>query len=466
MEEFEYEGTESMEGVYINWQMRSAKPTWVWVAGCGGASIKSYLESEFRNYYWRIRSMVSLLFLTTNDIKPGFSSFSVGLLSSISSFRYGNFEFSRLNRRGVVNIKTLWIPWCLLNKWRTLGGVLLEKGKRLWKKVKYQLVEYHSLPDYLRDNEFIVGHYRSEWPIKQVLFSIVTIHNETLNVWTHLIGFFLFLALTLYTVMKIPKGELRTVLPSMDMLPSPLGWHVLGLLYNCLPKRFSSVYHTNVCVMSSVKEDLANTVAHLMISPITRWPFFVFFGGAMFYLLASSTCHLFSCHSERLSYIMLRLDYAGIAALISTFFYPPVYYSFMCYPFFCNPYIGFITILGIATISFSLLPVFQNPEFQSIHASLFFGMGMSGVSPILHKLYLFWGLPEALHTTGYEILTGAFYGIGALIYATRIPERWKPGKFDIAGHSHQLFHLFVLAGAYTHYRARLVYLRWRDVEGC
>ena len=58
------------------------------------------------------------------------------------------------------------------------------KGKRLWKKVKYQLVEYHSLPGYLRDNEFVVGHYRSEWPLKQVLLSMFTIHNETLNVWT------------------------------------------------------------------------------------------------------------------------------------------------------------------------------------------------------------------------------------------------------------------------------------------
>lgn len=58
------------------------------------------------------------------------------------------------------------------------------KGKRLWKKVKYQLVEYHSLPGYLKDNEFIVGHYRSEWPIKQILISIFTLHNETLNVWT------------------------------------------------------------------------------------------------------------------------------------------------------------------------------------------------------------------------------------------------------------------------------------------
>ncbi|PPR87493.1 hypothetical protein GOBAR_AA33199 [Gossypium barbadense] len=124
-----------------------------------------------------------------------------------------------------------------------------------------------------------------------------------------------------------------------------------------------------------------------MVRPITRWPFFAFLGGAMFCLLASITCHLLSCHSERLLYIMLRLDYAGIAALISTSFYPP------------------------------------NPEFRSIRASLFFGMGMSGIAPILHKLILFWHQPEALHTTGYEVLMGLFYGIRALAYVTRIPER-------------------------------------------
>lgn len=219
-------------------------------------------------------------------------------------------------------------------------------------------------------------------------------------------------------------------------------------------------------VQLSVKDDLANIIAPLMIRPITRWPFFAFLGGAMFCLLASSICHLLSCHSARMAYIMLRLDYAGIAALISTSFYPPVYYSFMCDPFFCNLYLGFITVLGIATILFSLLPVFQNPEFRTIRASLFFGMGLSGAAPILHKLYLFWGQPEVFHTTGYEILMGVLYGIGALVYATRIPERWMPGKFDIAGHSHQLFHILVVAGAYAHYRAGLVYLRWRDLQGC
>ncbi|CAE6153494.1 unnamed protein product [Arabidopsis arenosa] len=92
--------------------------------------------------------------------------------------------------------------------------------------------------------------------------------------------------------------------------------------------------------------------------------------------------------------------------------------------------------------------------FPVVRASLFFGMGFSEAALILHKLIIFWDQPEALHTTGYEILMGLLYGLGVLVYATRIQERW------IAGHSHQLFHVLVVAGAFTtHYRAGLVYLK-------
>ncbi|KAM0937720.1 hypothetical protein DsansV1_C24g0182221 [Dioscorea sansibarensis] len=162
----------------------------------------------------------------------------------------------------------------------------------------------------------------------------------------------------------------------------------------------------------------------------------------MLCLFTSSACHLLFCHSQSCSYIMLRLDYAGIAVLIVTSFYPLVYYSFICHQFVRDTYISFITAFGVGTALVSLLPVFQTPGFRLFRSSLFSFMGVSGIVPIMHKVMMF----------------------SDHILMQWIPERWKPGMFDLVGNSHQLFHLMVIAGAYAHYLATLVYLQWRDSE--
>ena len=125
-------------------------------------------------------------------------------------------------------------------------------------------------------------------------FCIVTFLPLCINLicYRHLIGFFLFLSLTIYTAMKVPsvmdlhslqhlpdlikradlqkihallltclpslpnmpdlhrlRGELKTSLPSVDLLPSLSGWHILELLTKCLPERFSHGNHTDVSVL-------------------------------------------------------------------------------------------------------------------------------------------------------------------------------------------------------------------------
>ncbi|CAN6290148.1 unnamed protein product [Urochloa humidicola] len=85
------------------------------------------------------------------------------------------------------------------------GGVGEARAGARRRRKRYGLVEYRALPGYLRDNEYIHRHYRCEWPLPQVLLSAFSIHNETLNVWTHLIGFFIFLSLTIYTATQVPN---------------------------------------------------------------------------------------------------------------------------------------------------------------------------------------------------------------------------------------------------------------------
>ncbi|KAK3213138.1 hypothetical protein Dsin_017844 [Dipteronia sinensis] len=59
-----------------------------------------------------------------------------------------------------------------------------------------------------------------------------------------------------------------------------------------------------------------------------------------------------------------------------------------------------------------------------------------------------------------------FYLSGTGFYVARIPERWRPGWFDLAGHSHQIFHVLVVLGALAHYGSTLMFLEWRDSVGC
>ncbi|KAL6867307.1 hypothetical protein ACP4OV_015331 [Aristida adscensionis] len=329
------------------------------------------------------------------------------------------------------------------------------------KQQSYELVSYDALPEFLRHNEFILDYYRSEWPVKQALLSAFSIHNETINVWTHLIGFFVFLALTVCAATMVPmEYEVSSHLAASAGMINNTGDPIVLSYSADVPVVAMQATLRNASVEPALSA--AAPAGHR----VARWPFYAYLGGAMFCLLMSSACHLLACHSEHASYVLLRLDYAGITGLIVTSFYPLVYYTFLCDPFYQALYLGFITVSGGAAVAVSLLPVFEAPELRWARAALFACMGASGLVPIVHKMLVFGARPEAVLTTGYEMAMGAFYLAGVVVYAARVPERWMPGRFDLAGHSHQLFHVLVIAGAYAHYLAGLVYLSWRDMEGC
>ena len=55
--------------------------------------------------------------------------------------------------------------------------------------------------------------------------------------------------------------------------------------------------------------------------------------------------------------------------------------------------------------------------------------------------------------------------IGAGLYATRVPERFRPGKFDYLWNSHNLFHAAVVIAALIHYKSVMLLLHWRDSTG-
>eukprot|EP01029_Cantina_marsupialis_P028742 TRINITY_DN777952_c0_g1_i1.p1 TRINITY_DN777952_c0_g1~~TRINITY_DN777952_c0_g1_i1.p1 ORF type:complete len:419 (-),score=70.25 TRINITY_DN777952_c0_g1_i1:406-1662(-) len=68
---------------------------------------------------------------------------------------------------------------------------------------------------YAKDNEYILCGYRHVSSWKTALFSVFRLHNESLNVWTHLFGGFLFITLMIHAVFLYSPDIISQ--PTMEM---------------------------------------------------------------------------------------------------------------------------------------------------------------------------------------------------------------------------------------------------------
>lgn len=321
-------------------------------------------------------------------------------------------------------------------------------------KSEKKLFKYEELPKFLKDNEFIRDYYRCEWPLKHIFLSLFSLHNETLNVWTHLLGFIIFVGLTAMSLTE--KMTLESVMASF-LGEGSNAWLNMKTMNqsNGSDSLFSKSYIGNIPKVSILHASADS-------DSLPTWPWFVFLGGAMSCLIFSSISHLFACHSQSFYLFFWRLDYAGISLMIVCSFFTPIYYTFSDHPHWRLIYLTSITLVGILAVITLLAPSLSSGRFRGFRAALFLSMGFSGVIPAAHSVILHWDHPQILVALGYEIAMGLLYAIGAVFYVTRIPERWKPGTFDIVGHSHQIFHVLVVAAAIAHCAATIVIIEWRQ----
>lgn len=135
-------------------------------------------------------------------------------------------------------------------------------------------VLYNDLPFWQQDNHYIQSGYRPPTnSYQKSAASLGYIHNETVNIYTHLIGALVALATSI-------------------------------LLYGSIKPRYHLATSEDVLVFSC------------------------FFVGSVGCLGMSATYHLFSNHSEAINKFGNKLDYLGIILLIWGSFVPSIYYGF------------------------------------------------------------------------------------------------------------------------------------------
>lgn len=258
---------------------------------------------------------------------------------------------------------------------------------------EWRLYSLAEIPDWLRDNPFILSGYRVHLNFRQCLASLVRWHNETGNIWTHLIG------MALFVVMAIRAFR----------SPSLAGESALGQAL-----------------------------------------FALFFAACFFCFACSAVYHTFLCHSRAVNAHCARLDFSGISLLLVASYYPPLYYGLACLPRARAVYMSAVTIVGAAVVLAPNFAFFGAPSFRLGRVALYAAMAAAGVVPSVHAMIAMRPDADSRAIQARIYAMYGLYGAGALVYFARVPERWLPGRFDYGLHSHVLWHTLALAGALFH----------------
>lgn len=251
-------------------------------------------------------------------------------------------------------------------------------------------LDFHQVSDWAKDNKYIKSYYRKtneNW--KYYFKSIFKWHNETINIWTHLLGFFGVLCSNIYINIYYDVGKYK----SQDFCIN---------IFTC-------------CMM--------------------------------FCYLFSSIMHLFYPKNEKICSKTQFLDYTGINILIASTFATFIYYAFYCERTIQIIYYSIILSISIIILPISKMKIFLMNKYRWIRPTVFTIYGSSFIVPIIHRITLIEKDDTIFHLElEYFIIAGIMYIIGLILYTTRFPENYWNGKFDLIGSSHQIFHIFVLLG--------------------
>ncbi|KAJ5129013.1 hypothetical protein N7448_002723 [Penicillium atrosanguineum] len=260
-----------------------------------------------------------------------------------------------------------------------------------------RLITYSDLPDPWRVNPHILKGYRFTESKVECVHSVFAFSNEMVNIWSHVIGLIIVLAIAFYFY--------------------PL--------------------HTNFHVSS--KTDI-------MIAA-------VFFFAACKCLVCSTLWHTMnSIASQPLMERFACVDYTGISLLVAASIVTTEYTAFYCEPISRWTYILLTMSLGIGGIILPWHPTFNRHDMAWARVAFFVTLALTGFAPLAQLSYTR-SFEWCLYFYAPVMKSIMVYFVGACVYASKVPERWAPGLFDYFGGSHNIWHLAVLGGILFHYCA-------------
>ncbi|KAF7198861.1 membrane progestin receptor beta [Nothobranchius furzeri] len=177
-------------------------------------------------------------------------------------------------------------------------------------------------------------------------------------------------------------------------------------------------------------------------------PLSLFMVSALTYLILSVTAHLLQSHSERAHYFFFFLDYVGVAVYqygcsLGHYFYtsePSWRESIGLFFLPGAAFFGWLSCVGccFAKVMYRRPYPLQRKICQLIPTSLAY---LLDISPVAHRLVtVSWTQDASLFFHALQI---AFFLVAAFFFSCPVPERFFPGCCDFMGQGHQVFHLFL-----------------------
>ncbi|KAJ1559250.1 hypothetical protein HK405_011404, partial [Cladochytrium tenue] len=209
-----------------------------------------------------------------------------------------------------------------------------EEVLRLPRRIMDSTVHFHMMPTWFQGegNKYILSGYRRiQFTYRGCARSLLYVHNETGNIYTHLLGAILVLCLSYWTYSALVPVIATT------------GWR-----------------------------------DQVVIA--------VFLASAFACLLLSTVFHTLCCHSCEVSKSWNIADYVGIVVLIVGSNVPTIYYGFYCERTLQTIYTSLILLFGLAAGIVTGSRRFAVPKFRHLRTSIFVALGLTGVLPLAHSL--------------------------------------------------------------------------------